>query len=50
MFSVFKISLIFCLVAMRVGTSGRRSSFSMKPMSFKSAFTPAGLPSTKSRL
>ena len=50
MFSVFKISLIFCLVAIRVGTRGKRSSFSIKPMSFKSAFTPAGFPSTKRRL
>ena len=32
-FSVLSISLIFCTVVMRVGTRGRRRTFSMKPIS-----------------
>ncbi len=48
--SSLRISAIFCLVSMLVGTRGRRRRFSMKPMSLSRAFTPAGLPSTKSRL
>mgnify|MGYP004612966031 CR=1 FL=1 len=49
-FKVFSISLIFCTVVMRVGTSGRRKTLSIKPISCSNAFTPAGLPSTKSSL
>lgn len=49
-FNPFKMSAIFCLVATLVGTRGSRSTFSIMPMSLSSAFTPAGLPSTKSSL
>lgn len=42
--------LILSLVVIRVGTRGRRSSFSMNPIALSTHFTPAGFPSTKSRL
>ena len=32
-FSSFMISLIFCNVEMRVGTNGKRNTFSMNPIS-----------------
>ena len=46
--SSFSIPEIFCIVVSRVGTSGNRSTLSMKPISYNRAFTPAGFPSTKS--
>ncbi len=48
--SSLRMSAIFCFVVMVVGTNGRRSTFSIIPMSLSRAFTPAGLPSTKSSL
>lgn len=48
--SSLRMSAIFCLVVMVVGTNGRRSTFSIIPMSLSRAFTPAGLPSTNSSL
>ena len=41
-------SRIFSKVVIRVGTNGRRSLFSMKPIAFSILFAPAGLPSTNS--
>ena len=38
---------IRCSVLMRVGTRGRRKTFSINPISESIALTPAGLPSTK---
>ncbi len=45
-----RISDMRCLVLMVVGTRGRRSTFSIIPMSLSKALQPAGLPSTKSNL
>ena len=39
-----------CMVVSRVGTRGSLSTFSIMPISWSMAFTPAGLPSTKRRL
>ena len=48
--SSLRMLAIFSLVAMVVGTKGRRNTFSIYPMSLSRALTPAGLPSTKSSL
>lgn len=37
-------------VVIRVGTSGKRSLFSIIPIAFNIDFTPAGFPSTNNRL
>jgi hypothetical protein len=50
---IFNSSNIFRIaskVVILVGTNGRRSLFSIIPIAFNMAFTPAGLPSTKSNL
>ena len=49
-FSSFKMQRIFSNVVMRVGTKGRRRRFFIIPIMLSMAFTPAGLPSTKSSL
>ena len=46
----FRHSLMRCIVVRRVGTSGRRNTFSIMPISLSIALTPAGFPSTKRRL
>ena len=49
-FNSSNIARIFSKVVIRVGTKGRRSLFSINPITFSIAFTPAGLPSTNSKL
>ena len=46
-FSSFRISDMRWTFLICIGTSGRRSTFWMKPISESIALTPAGLPSTK---
>ena len=48
--SSFTMVEIRSIVVRRVGTRGRRRTFSIMPISCNMAFTPAGLPSTKSSL
>ena len=43
-------SRIFSYVTIRVGTKGKRSLFSIKPIIFNILFAPAGFPSTNNRL
>jgi hypothetical protein len=48
--SSFRMRRISSNVVMRVGTNGRRKRFLIIPIILSIAFTPAGLPSTKSNL